>query len=84
MADFIIAIGFIMALLSGWLLVQKLSRDFAIRHPEFGPPKEEGGGCGHSCLCSSSGSCKNKSNAGSSLKIDHTLHNQEGSRYGES
>jgi hypothetical protein len=59
MVDFIIAMGAILLLLSGWILVQQMSRQFALRHPEFGPAKEEGGGCGKSCMCSN-GSCKNR------------------------
>ena len=54
MADFIIAIVGIMLLLSGWLFVQFLARWYAARHPEFGPAREEGGGCGH-CLCGANG-----------------------------
>jgi hypothetical protein len=52
MVDIIIAIGFITALLAGWVAVQHLARSYAARHPEFGPAREEGSGCGHSCLCS--------------------------------
>lgn len=59
MVDFIIAITFILIALSGWIFVQYLARKFATRHPEFGPPKEEGGGCGKSCMCSN-GNCKNR------------------------
>lgn len=59
MADFIIAIGFILTVLSGWIFIQYLARDYAARHPEFGEAKEEGSGCGNSCLCSK-GRCKNK------------------------
>ena len=84
MADFVVAIGFILAMLGAWLLVQQWSRDFAARHPELGPAREEGGGCGHSCLCASSGNCKNKGTAGASLAIDHNLPIQEDSRHGES
>ncbi len=39
------------ALLLGWLLVQELSRRFARAHPELGPFREEGGGCGGNCAC---------------------------------
>lgn len=44
------------ALLLGWLLVQELSRRFARAHPELGPFREEGGGCGGNCACRG-GSC---------------------------
>jgi hypothetical protein len=32
-----------------WMLVQQGARRFAERHPEFGPAREEGGGCGFHC-----------------------------------
>lgn len=56
MVDFIIASVGIGLLLIGWLAVQQLARYYAARHPEFGPVREEGGGCGKSCLCAG-GSC---------------------------
>lgn len=59
MADFIIAIGGVFLLLLGWVLVQTMARAFAARHPQFGPAREEGGGCGSSCQCSG-GSCRKK------------------------
>jgi hypothetical protein len=55
MADFIIASLIILVLLVGWLFVQRLARWYAARHPEFGPAREEGSGCG-SCMCAG-GSC---------------------------
>jgi len=60
MAEFIIAMLLILLLLSGWILVQYLARAYAARHPEFGPAKEEGSGCGKSCLCNG-GSCQKQS-----------------------
>jgi hypothetical protein len=59
MVDFIIAVGLILLLLIGWIFIQQLSRHYAQQHPQFGPPREEGSGCGKSCLCSN-GNCKNK------------------------
>ncbi|MGB5277241.1 MAG: hypothetical protein WBO16_06990 [Gammaproteobacteria bacterium] len=56
MVDIIVAIGFITALMAGWIAVQHLARSYAARHPEFGPAREEGSGCGKSCLCTG-GSC---------------------------
>ncbi len=53
-----IAVGLTLAMLLGWLIVQHLSRQFAQRHPEFGPAREEGVGCGSSCGCQGKGSCK--------------------------
>lgn len=59
MTDYLIAMLLIPVLLLGWLLVQSLTRRFARMHPEFGPHREEGTGCGGSCLCGT-GSCKNR------------------------
>ena len=51
MLDVLLAAGLILLLLLGWIWVQQRARDFAARHPEFGPAKEEGGGCGTGCAC---------------------------------
>jgi len=59
MLDIIIAIAIILLLLIGWIIVQQLSCLYAKKHPEFGPAREEGGGCGSSCLCNN-GTCKKK------------------------
>ena len=58
MLDFLIAPLLVFILLGGWVLVQHSARWFAQRHPEFGPAREEGGGCGSGCSCSGEGSCK--------------------------
>jgi hypothetical protein len=53
-----ITILIILGLLAGWVGVQHLSRMFAARHPEFGPAREEGGGCGGLfCLCKDKMAC---------------------------
>ncbi|MCG7884870.1 MAG: chemotaxis protein [Candidatus Thiodiazotropha taylori] len=52
MIDYLIAMTIIPILLLGWLIVQSIARRFAKLHPEFAPPREEGAGCGKSCLCS--------------------------------
>lgn len=52
MLDALLAAGLILLLLLGWVWVQQRARDFASSHPEFGPAKEEGSGCGSSCACS--------------------------------
>lgn len=52
MLDALLAAGLILLLLLGWIWVQQRARNFAARHPEFGPAKEEGRGCGSSCACS--------------------------------
>jgi len=51
MVDYFIAITFILLALYGWVLVQNITRRFSERHPEFGSHREEGGGCGKSCMC---------------------------------
>ncbi len=55
---FLIAMLVILCMLLGWIAVQQFSRAFARRHPEFGPAREEGGGCGSSCGCHGKTSCK--------------------------
>ena len=60
MLDFLIAPLLIFLVLTGWVLVQRAVRLFALRHPEFGPAREEGGGCGSGCMCSGGGSCKKR------------------------
>jgi hypothetical protein len=57
--DYLIAMTIIPILLLGWLVVQSIARRFAMRHPEFGPHREEGAGCHKSCLCSG-GSCQRR------------------------
>jgi len=52
MVDYLIAMGLILLILAGWIFVQQWSQKFAVQHPEFGPTKEEGGGCGKDCGCS--------------------------------
>jgi hypothetical protein len=51
MLDALLAAGLILLLLLAWIWVQQRARDFATRHPEFGPAKEEGSGCGTGCAC---------------------------------
>jgi hypothetical protein len=53
----LITVSLILLLMLGWISVQQMSRLFAARHPQFGPAREEGGGCGKSCGCANSGSC---------------------------
>ena len=53
--------GIIFAVLLGWIAVQHLAREFARRHPEWGPYRERGScGAGGECSCSSGGTCKKK------------------------
>lgn len=58
MLNFLIAIGLIFGLMLAWLYVQYLARQYAEKHPEFGPVKQEGLGCGKHCGCKN-GLCKN-------------------------
>ena len=51
MLDYLLAFVLIFLILIGWILIQQASRRFAQHHPQFGPVKEEGSGCGKSCLC---------------------------------
>lgn len=60
MSSYIAAVAVIFGLFLCWMLVQYLARAFARRHPEFGPAREEGGGCGKTCLCAGSGQCRLK------------------------
>jgi hypothetical protein len=48
----LIAILIIFLALTGWVWVQYAARAFAARHPELGPAREEGSGCG-GLLCTS-------------------------------
>ena len=60
---FLVAMLVIFGLLAGWIGVQHLSRVFARRHPEFGPAREEGGGCGFLCRCKGAEVCPRRSRA---------------------
>lgn len=50
----VLATLLIALVLGGWLWVQAAARRFAARHPEFGPPREDGAGCGS---CADHGRC---------------------------
>jgi hypothetical protein len=63
MTDYLIAIVLFPLIVIGWVIVQQISRNYARAHPEFGPPREEGTGCGSSCLCSAGGHCRNRNQA---------------------
>ena len=58
---YLIAMAFMLAFLFIWIMVQKYARKFAAAHPEFGPAREEGGGCGAGgkCNCGTIKSCSN-------------------------
>jgi len=63
MYTYIIVVLFILVLMIGWIAVQYSARAFSAKHPELGPAREEGGGCGttHCNSCSSSHSCSQES-----------------------
>jgi hypothetical protein len=50
---YLLTIGLIFLLLLAWVAVQQFYKLFAHRHPELGPFRKEGGGCG----CCSGGGC---------------------------
>jgi len=50
MLRYLLAAMIVLLLLLVWLGVQRLARQYARRHPEFGPAREEGAGCG-GCGC---------------------------------
>ena len=60
MLNYLIAMTAIFCLLGGWLAVQAICRHFSERHPEYGPYREEGKGCGSSCSCT--GKCSARKN----------------------
>lgn len=65
MFNYLIAISIIFFLLALWLVVQAVCRHYSEHHPEFGPHREEGQGCGSSC------SCSNKCNVAAKNKTQH-------------
>ena len=56
MFNLLITITIIFSVLMAWVLIQQSARKFAAKHPELGPVKEEGLGCGKTCGCKK-GSC---------------------------
>lgn len=57
MLKMLMAVGVIFGVLLGWVVVQNLAREFARRHPEWGPYRDKAG-CGGGCSCGAGGSCK--------------------------
>ncbi len=62
LSKYLIAMTVVPLLLIMWLVVQRITKHFSMTHPEFGPHREEGGGCGSSCSCSGTkkSECKNQ------------------------
>jgi hypothetical protein len=56
MLELALAVLIVFAALAGWIVVQHAARRYAARHPELGPAREEGEGCG-GCGCAG-GSCR--------------------------
>lgn len=71
--NYLIAIVGILFLLAGWLLVQTITRLYAQRHPEFGPWREDGKGCGDSCGCT--GKCAAKTAGNTNRFSNSTISN---------
>jgi hypothetical protein len=59
MFRYLLAMAIILLIMLGWVAVQFLARAYAARHPEFGPAREEGSGCGAHCRCSDTTTCTN-------------------------
>ena len=57
---YIIAMTVLPLLLISWVIVQRVAKLYSMRHPEFGPHREEGS-CGSSCKCGGDkkANCKN-------------------------
>lgn len=49
LTDWLISAGALLLLILGWVGVQALARRTAAQHPEAGPYREAGGGCGGGC-----------------------------------
>lgn len=60
LVNYLLSVGLVMVLLAGWCAIQQLARSYAKRHPELGPAREEGGGCGVSCHCRDETECSNE------------------------
>ena len=54
------AVIFVLSLL--WHGAVQAGRAFAVRHPELGRYREEGGACGVSCGCPGKSACRKKQN----------------------
>jgi hypothetical protein len=50
MGTYLLAIGVILFVMLGWVVVQHMTRLFAARHPELGAYREAFGGC-DGCGC---------------------------------
>jgi len=46
MSTYLVTIGLLLVILLGWVAVQRVYKLFARRHPELGPFRDDGAGCG--------------------------------------
>jgi hypothetical protein len=63
-----ITVSALLLLLAGWVAIQSAARRTAERHPECGPFREAGGGCGGGKGCCSS-TCPERTNGGRAADI---------------
>jgi hypothetical protein len=69
---YLLAMLVIFGLLAGWIGVQHLYREFARRHPEFGPVQDQPG-CGMFCFCKNRHSCtRNKDKSPAAAERTHS------------
>ena len=74
MLIYLSAMTIILLMLLGWIGVQHLARTFAARHPEFGPVREDGEGCGGLfCLCKDNLACPRRKMANPELSRESTI-----------
>ena len=72
--NILIAFLTIFGALAAWIGVQYLSRAFAARHPEFGPAREDGEGCGGLfCVCKDRPDCSRKQLARTEKESEDTV-----------
>jgi hypothetical protein len=49
MSVYLVTIGLILLIMLAGIAVERVYKDFARRHPELGPYRQENGGCGGHC-----------------------------------
>ena len=80
MVTYAVSVLIILGAFAGWVGIQHLARATANRHSEFGPSREEVGGCGLFCLCRDRQSCSKRalfaSDDGKSKEINQEKKNE--------
>ncbi len=71
LTTYVLAVIIILGMLGGWITIQHLARLMAAHHPELGPAREEGGGCGLRCACSGGG-CVNTPETSNDAPLHHS------------